>query len=122
MDESRKTVVNETKIKQLLALLLFTSLPLLCLLHQVHKWCDNLVEPLLVLDVVILAILCEYEFNRVLVKLLLPPRPFSVGPHNSLILHVAHSQLNLLVVLYVVRVAAGILAPEIGLRVKLIQL
>ncbi len=115
--EPREAVVYESYIKlDLLSpffLFIISFGYLLCLLHQIHKWRDNLIEALLILDVIIFAILCEYKFNHVLVKLLLPPCPLGVGPHHSLIFHVTHSQLDLLVVLDIVGVAtARVLTPE----------
>ena len=116
MHKPREAVVHESYIKRHLLspfFLFITFGHLLCFLHQIHKWRDNLIEALLILDVIIFAILCEYKFNHVFVKLLLSPCPFCIGPHHSLIFHVTHSQLDLLVVLDIVGVAASrVFTPE----------
>ena len=117
MHEPRKTVVNKSNIKlQLLLRYLFFFIRLrhfLILLHQVHKWCYNLIKTLLVLDIIVFAILCENEFNHVFVEFFLPSGPLGISPHHSLIFHVTNRQLNLLVILDIVGVTAGILAPVI---------
>jgi hypothetical protein len=70
MNEAREGIVNKLEIVRfcgLLRICCFTSpVPLL---HHVHKWSENFIQSLLVLNIVILAVFRQDQLDRIFVKI-----------------------------------------------------
>jgi len=70
MNETREGIVNELEIVRfcgLLRICCFTRpVPLL---HHVHKWSENFIQSLLILNIVILAVFRQDQLDRVFVKI-----------------------------------------------------